>query len=96
VGGVKNVPAHGLLTLLVERGLLAQPLLASGVLTIMPAVCLNLDGIGIDTMSLGTAIGLTRVIAIRDRKSIKTDELVRPSIQHGEWILLKTHNSDHC
>jgi len=53
-------------------------------------------GPGIDTMPLGAAIGSARVILIRDRKSIKTDELVRHSIRRGERVLFKTYNSDHC
>ena len=53
-------------------------------------------GIGIDDMPLDTAIGSARVIPIRDRTSIKTDELVRHSIRRGERVLFKTHNSDHC
>jgi arylformamidase len=53
-------------------------------------------GIGIDQMPLDTAIGSARVIPIRDRQSIKTDELVRHSIRRDERVLFKTHNSDHC
>jgi arylformamidase len=53
-------------------------------------------GIGIDDMPPEAAMGLARVIAIHDRESIKTDELARHSIRHGERLLFKTHNSDHC
>jgi len=53
-------------------------------------------GIGIDNMPLNVAIGSARVIPIRDRESIKTDELVRHSIRRGERVLFKTHNSNHC
>jgi arylformamidase len=53
-------------------------------------------GIGIDDMPLDAAIGSARVIAIRDRTSIKTEELVRHSIRRGERVLFKTHNSDRC
>jgi arylformamidase len=53
-------------------------------------------GIGIDDMPLNTAIGSARVITIRDRESVKPDELVRHAIRRGERILLKTRNSDHC
>ena len=53
-------------------------------------------GIGIDDMPLEAAIGSARVILIRDRKSIKADELVRHVIRRGERVLFKTHNSDHC
>ena len=53
-------------------------------------------GIGIDDMPLEAAIGSARVILIRDRESIKPDELVRHAIRRGERILLKTRNSDRC
>ena len=53
-------------------------------------------GIGIDDMPLDAAIGSARVILIRDRKSIKPDELARHAIRRGERVLFKTHNSDHC
>ena len=53
-------------------------------------------GIGIDDMPLDAAIGSARVIPIRDRKSIKPDELIRHAIRRGERVLFKTHNSDHC
>jgi len=53
-------------------------------------------GIGIDAMPPDAAIGSARVIPIRDRESIKTDELVRHSIRRGERVLFKTHNSGHC
>jgi arylformamidase len=52
-------------------------------------------GVGIDEMPLDAAIGSARVIPIRDRKSIKPDELVRHGIRRGERVLFKTHNSDH-
>jgi len=53
-------------------------------------------GIGIDEMPLDAAIGSARVIPIRDRKSIKPDELARYRIRRGERVLFKTHNSDHA
>ncbi len=53
-------------------------------------------GIGIDDMPVEAAIGSARVITIRDRTSIKTEELVRHSIRRGERVLFKTHNSDRC
>jgi arylformamidase len=53
-------------------------------------------GLGIDDMPPDAAVGSARVIPIRDRKSIKTDELVKHSIRRGERILFKTYNSDHC
>ena len=53
-------------------------------------------GMGIDAMPPDTAIGSARVIPIRDRKSIKADELVKHRIRRGERILFKTYNSDHC
>jgi arylformamidase len=53
-------------------------------------------GIGIDDMPLEVAIGSARVILIRDRESVKPDELVRHAIRRGERILLKTRNLDRC
>ena len=53
-------------------------------------------GTGIDDMPLDAAIGSARVISIRDRKSIKPEELLRHAIRRGERVLFKTHNSDHC
>ena len=53
-------------------------------------------GMGIDALPLDAAIGAARVIAIRDRRSIKPDELERYAIRRGERVLLKTHNSAHC
>jgi arylformamidase len=53
-------------------------------------------GIGIDAMPLDAAVGTARVIAIRDRESIKVEELLEHSIQRGERILFKTYNSEHC
>ena len=53
-------------------------------------------GAGIDTIPLDAAIGSARVIAIRDRESIKPDELLRHRIRRGERLLFKTHNSARC
>jgi arylformamidase len=53
-------------------------------------------GTGIDTMPLDAAIGSARVISIRDRESIKPDELLRHHIRRGERVLFKTHNSARC
>ena len=53
-------------------------------------------GIGIDKMPVDAAIGSARVIPIRDRTSIKADELARHRIRRGERVLFKTHNSAHC
>ena len=53
-------------------------------------------GRGINTMPLDAAIGSARVISIRDRESIKPEELARHRIRRGERILFKTYNSDHC
>lgn len=47
-------------------------------------------------MPLDAAIGSARVIPIRDRKSIRTDELVGHSIRRGERVLFKTRNSGRC
>lgn len=53
-------------------------------------------GRGIDTMPLDAAIGSARVIAIRDRESIKPGELLRHRIRRGERVLFKTRNSARC
>ena len=52
-------------------------------------------GTGIGDMPLDASIGPARVIPIRDRESITPDELEGYSIQPGERVLFKTHNSDH-
>ena len=48
---------------------------------------------GLDTMPLEATIGLARVIEIRDRESIKVEELRRHRIRRGERILFKTYGS---
>lgn len=53
-------------------------------------------GPGINTMPLDAAIGSARVIFIRDRESIKPEDLARHRIRRGERILFKTYNSDRC
>jgi len=53
-------------------------------------------GRGIDTMPLDAAIGAARVIVIRDRTSIKTNELLPHGIRRGERIIFKTKNSARC
>jgi arylformamidase len=50
---------------------------------------------GIDEMPLDAAIGPAWVILIRDRESIKIDELVQHAIRPGDRILFRTRNSDH-
>jgi arylformamidase len=49
----------------------------------------------IDTMPLDATVGIARVIAIHDRKSIQREELLGHGITSGERILFKTANSDH-
>jgi len=46
-----------------------------------------------DKMPLEAIIGPARVIEIKDRESIKPEELQRHKIQPGERILFKTRNS---
>jgi arylformamidase len=53
-------------------------------------------GCGISTMPLDTAIGAARVIAIRDRVSVRPEELARHRIRRGERILFRTRNSEQC
>jgi arylformamidase len=50
-------------------------------------------GEGIDSMPLEASMGAARVIAIRDRESIKPEELQRHKIRRGERVLFKTGNS---
>ena len=47
-------------------------------------------GVGIDEMPFSATIGPARVIGIRDRGSIKPDELRRHRLLRGERILFKT------
>jgi arylformamidase len=53
-------------------------------------------GTGIGDIPLDASIGPARVIPIRDRTSIQPDELAEHSIQRGDRVLFKTHNSEHC
>jgi arylformamidase len=53
-------------------------------------------GQGIDTIPLDAAMGRARVIEIRDRVSIKPDELADHHVRRGERILFKTQNSARC
>ncbi len=48
---------------------------------------------GLDTMPLASTIGPARVIEIRDRESIKVEELRRHRIRRGDRILFKTYGS---
>jgi arylformamidase len=51
------------------------------------------NGVSIDKMPLDTAVGIARVIEIKDQESIKPEELKLHNIQKGERILFKTKNS---
>lgn len=53
-------------------------------------------GQGIDAMPLSAAVGRARVIGIRDRESIRPDELREHRLRPGERILFKTRNSSRC
>ncbi|HZT05806.1 MAG TPA: cyclase family protein [Chloroflexota bacterium] len=50
----------------------------------------------LDQMPLHVGIGPARVIEIADRVAITPDELARHTVQPGERILFKTHNSTWC
>lgn len=52
-------------------------------------------GKSIDKMPLDACIGPARVIEIKDRESIKPDELSAYRIRRGERILFKTRNSKY-
>jgi arylformamidase len=60
-----------------------------------PAHCIR-GGPTIDDMPPDAMIGRGRVIAIRDRESVKVRELERHGVRRGERILLKTVNSGQC
>ena len=45
-------------------------------------------------MPIDATVGPARVIEIKDKESIKPDELMPQKIQRGERILFKTHNSE--
>jgi arylformamidase len=51
------------------------------------------DGESISDMPLDATVGPARVIAIKDRESIKAAELKKHNIKKGERILFKTRNS---
>jgi arylformamidase len=51
------------------------------------------NGPGVDLMNLDTAIGKARVIEIKDRVSIKPEEILKYHLRTGERILFKTTNS---
>lgn len=53
------------------------------------------DGKGLDQMPIDTTIGPARVIEIKDKESIKAQELKANKIRKGERILFKTINSRH-
>lgn len=53
-------------------------------------------GKGLDEMPFIATIGLSRVIEIFDKESIKTKELIHHQIRQGERILFKTKNSEKC
>ena len=53
------------------------------------------DAAPIDQIPLEAVIGPARVIGIRDRKSIRREELERHEIEAMDRVLFKTANSDH-
>ena len=53
-------------------------------------------GKSIDQLPLDTSIGPARVIEIKDKVSIKSEELKQYNIKRGERILFKTANSPRC
>lgn len=53
-------------------------------------------GIGIDAIPLDAVVGSASVIPIRDRESVKVEELAEHPIRPGERVLFKTYNSEHC
>jgi arylformamidase len=53
-------------------------------------------GKSIDQLPLDTSVGPARVIEIKDKVSIKAEELKQYNIKRGERILFKTVNSPRC
>jgi arylformamidase len=51
------------------------------------------DGAGLDEMPFEATIGRARVIEIRDEVAVRVAELEDKSLERGERILFKTHNS---
>lgn len=54
------------------------------------------NGRSIETMPLDATLGEARVIAIRDRESVKRDELIPHGIGAGQRILFRTANSERA
>jgi arylformamidase len=54
------------------------------------------DGKSIDKLPFDTSVGPARVIEIKDKVSIKPEELKLHNIKKGERILFKTVNSPRC
>jgi arylformamidase len=54
------------------------------------------SGKTMDQMPLDATLGEARVIEIRDKESVKPEELKRHIIRRGDRILLKTRNSSRC
>jgi arylformamidase len=54
------------------------------------------DGRSIDKLPLETSVGPARVIEIKDKVSIKPEELKMHNIKKGERVLFKTVNSPRC
>lgn len=53
-------------------------------------------GVGLDRMPFDAVVGKARVIQIKDKESIKPEELIKHKIRAGEKILFKTINSNRC
>jgi arylformamidase len=53
------------------------------------------NGTGLDRMPIDATIGPARVIEIRDKESIKPEELKSQRIRRNERLLFKTRNSRH-
>ena len=54
------------------------------------------NGKSIDRLPFDVTVGPARVIEIKDKVSIKPEELKQHNIQRGERILFKTRNSPQC
>ncbi|MBF0216845.1 MAG: cyclase family protein [Candidatus Omnitrophica bacterium] len=51
------------------------------------------NGPSVDKLPIGSMVGPSRVVVIKDARAIKPEELAKHSIRKGERLLLKTVNS---
>ena len=54
------------------------------------------DGASLDAMPFAATVGRARVVAIRNRRMITPEELVKHRLRPGERVLFRTTNSSRC